>query len=464
MKSDLIARVPWNKQAHADACATAIVTSTSESAPRLAIELTDTAFATGIILVAGMVTGLLAARMLGPGGRGELTASTIWPSTILYAGTFGVTEATAYFTASRRQIADDIFLTSQTIALALGVLITAVGWIILPIALAQHAPVVQQYARTYLLFFAVPCLGSLSACAWLQGAGHVRAFNVIRATVHVSTALTMTALTVLDLASVRNYMGAMLLGNLSGWLMAVGAWFVQRNGPGRVMPMLAPQIFSYGSRVQFGAWSAAANVRLDQMMLSTQAVSAPLGLYVVAVSYAGLVVTLPSTAAVVMLPRLIHDCAIGRGAETLTTWYRRFLWATFVAGFCLWLLASLLLPLLFGRAFVGSISLVSILIPASCILGMNQLLATGFRSHGLPGIASRAELLGLLVTVPLLLALLPRLGPYGAAIASLSAYSVSAAYLLINTRQIAGDLRAFWVPTDADWHLIRRMTRSSVGL
>ena len=438
------------------------MTQPTDAKRSLAAELTSTTVATAVIMAAGIVTGLLAARALGPAGRGELTASTIWPSTLLYAGTFGLSEATAYFTASRRDLADHVFLTAQVMALVLGVVVSVVGWFVLPLVLAHHPPALQANARLYLLLFAVPCLSSLSACAWLQGAGHLRWFNISRVMVHATTAVAMAAIFLSGLASVRTFLGAMLLGNSATWILAVVACVLHRRRPASVDPALVPQLFSYGSRVQLGSWSAAANVRLDQLMLASMATSAPLGLYVVAISYAGLVVAFPNAAAMVMLPRVVGDCAIGRGGETLTTWYRRLLWATVAAGLTLWIVARVLLPLLFGEAFRASLPLVTILIPASCILGMNQLLATGFRGHGRPGTASRAELLGLVVTVPLLLVLLPRFGVYGAAVTSLCAYSSSAVYLLMNTRSIASDLRSFLIPTTADWLLIRGLARSFV--
>lgn len=428
--------------------------------PSLARDLSGTTAAMAAIMIAGVVSGLLAARALGPTGRGELTASVIWPTTLLYAGTFGLGEATAYFAASRRDLAEHVFLTAQVMALVLGLIVSAIGWFVLPVVLAQHPPALQANARLYLLLYAVPCLGSLSACAWLQGAGHIRWFNISRVMVHAVTTMTMAALFLSGRANVRMFLGAMLLGNLVTWVVAVIACASHRQRSSRVLPALVLQMFSYGSRVQLGSWSAAANVRLDQLMLASLVTSAPLGIYVVAISYAGFVVTLPNTAAMVMLPRVVGDCATGRGGETLTTWFRRLLWMTIVVGLALWLSARMLLPLLFGEGFRESIPLISILIPASCVLGMNQLLATGLRAHGLPGTASRAEFLGLLVTVPLLFLLLPRFGIYGAAITSLCAYSVSAAYLLISARSVARDFRAFWAPTNGDWHLIGRMARA----
>ncbi len=429
---------------------------------RLVLELSGTALTSVVIMAAGVVTGLLAARLLGPSGRGELTASTIWPTTILYAGACGLAEATGFFTARDTHDTDAIFVTAQVMALVIGLVVTAAGWLVLPFVLSrQGAPVVHQ-ARLYLVLFATPCLCSLTACAWLQGAGRIGDFNISRAAVHLVTAAVMVSIALAGQAAVPTFMAAMLVGNVTTLAAAAGFWWRRRARASVARLDLIRPIFSYGIRVQAGSWSAAANLRLDQLLLATMAAPGALGVYVVAVSYASLVIALPTVAGMVMLPGLVRDCAAGRGGRTLATWYRRSLWATVSIGGGLWLASGLLIPRLFGHPFVESVGLMWLLIPASVIWGMNQLMAVGFRSHGRPGVASRAEFIGLAVTVPLLLLVLPRLGIRGAAATSLLAYSCSTIYLLTEAGRTLADLRAFWKPTSDDWDVLTRLFKSAV--
>jgi enterobacterial common antigen flippase len=426
-------------------------------------ELSGTAVTTAVIILAGVVTGSLSARVLGPTGRGELAVATIWPATLLYAGTFGLPDATAYLTAARPGRANDIFLTAQTLAVVFGAIVSLIGWALLPILLSRQSPAALALARAYLLAFSVPCLSSLCACAWLQGAGLLKELNIARAAVHVTTAVLMAILAVLSLASVGGFVAAMLVGNAATAVVALAAWGRQRRTSATTDFTLMPSMLAYGTKVQVGSWSATANLRLDQLMLASFAASTSLGLYVVAVSYAGLVVALPAVAGTVMLPRLVRDCVDGTGGATLTIWFRRVLWSTLVAGFCLWMTAGLILPMLFGSGFHDSVSLVAILVPASCVVGMNQFLSIGFRGHGRPGVVSRAEIAGLSVTVPLLAILLPKYGIYGAAVTSLCAYSVSAVYLIFKTGDLVGNRRALWFPAGDDWLMIKRVVRTLIA-
>src|SRR5262245_59610672 len=83
--------------------------------------LVTTAAASAVILGCGIVTGLIAARSLGPAGRGELATITVWASVLLYAGTFGLPEAVAYFSASGSATRERVWTTSQAASVFLGV-------------------------------------------------------------------------------------------------------------------------------------------------------------------------------------------------------------------------------------------------------------------------------------------------------------------------------------------------------
>ena len=153
----------------------------------------STVAATAVILGCGLVTGLIAARSLGPAGRGELAAIVVWTNVLLYAGTIGLPEAVAYFAAADRSARIRIWTTGQAGALVLGAVVTVLGWWIIRIVMFA-SPERADAMCWFLVFFAVPCLGSLCAGSWLQGSGFVHRFNISRSSVHVVNAAGMAAL------------------------------------------------------------------------------------------------------------------------------------------------------------------------------------------------------------------------------------------------------------------------------
>jgi O-antigen/teichoic acid export membrane protein len=440
----------------------------AESTPRQSRShaVLRTATATGIILACGVITGLISARSLGPTGRGQLAAITVWASTFLYAGTLGLAEAVVYFAAAEPALRARIWMTAQVGAVILGILITAAGWVLIPLIFSGGGdPAVVGWIQWFLLLFAVPCLSSLCACSWLQGAGRLGAFNVSRTLVHVVNAIAFLILLLARDSSVWHFASALLIGNAATWLVAgaLGPWrSVGTEGPSL---QLARRMLHYGLRVQIGNWSNAMNVRLDQLLLSLFAPAASLGVYVVAVTYANVIMTLPGSAALVMLPEIVSEHREGRSSACLTQWYRRLLWTTVTGCAVVAASGAYLLPLLFGQAYDEAVPLLVILGPAAVLLGMNQIVSTAFDGIDRPQIGSAAELVGLVVTAVSLVALLPRFGMYGAAIASLVAYGAGHVYLLRQAVTVfGGDFRSLCIPTSGDVQAMWRAGAAARGM
>ena len=410
-----------------------------------------------VILACGIVTGLIAARSLGPAGRGELAAITTWASVLLFAGAFGLPEAVAYFAAADRESRGRVWTTGQAGAVGLGLLVALIGWWAIPVAFGADDAALADAIRWYLLLFAVPCLGFACAVSWLQGTGSLHAFNVGRSSLHVINAGLMIALALAGSQSVMYFAAATLVGMTAAWMLCAVFVPVSRLRLARPSLGLAKRMLHYGVRVQVGNWSNAASLRLDQLLLSLFAVPATLGLYVVAVSYANILLTIPHSAAMVMLPEIVERHAAGGARECLQRWYRRLLWATVLGAIAIGLLGVIIVPVAFGSAFQQAVPLLAVLMPAALMLGMNEILSTAFLGIDRPDITSKGELVGLAVTVAALSALLPRYGVLGAAVASLLAYGSIHVYLARQARIILGtDLKSLCIPTHDDLAALRR--------
>jgi O-antigen/teichoic acid export membrane protein len=410
-----------------------------------------------VILACGIATGLIAARSLGPAGRGELAAITTWASVLLFAGAFGLPEAVAYFAAADRESRDRVWTTGQAGAVVLGLLVAVIGWWAIPLAFGADDAALAGAIRWYLILFAVPCLGFACAGSWLQGTGSLHAFNVGRSSLHVINAGLMIALALAGSQSVMYFAGATLVGMTAAWLLCAVFAPVSRLRLARPSLGLAKRMLHYGARVQVGNWSNAASLRLDQLLLSLFAVPATLGLYVVAVSYANVLLTIPHSAAMVMLPEIVERHAAGGARECLQRWYRRLLWATVLGAIAIGLLGVIIVPVAFGSAFQQAVPLLAVLMPAALMLGMNEILSTAFLGIDRPDITSKGELVGLVVTVAALSVLLPRYGVLGAAVASLLAYGSIHVYLARQARIIIGtDLKSLCIPTHDDLAALRR--------
>ena len=112
----------------------------------------------------------------------------------------------------------------------------------------------------------------------------------------------------------------------------------------------------------------------------------------------------------------------------------------------------------FGPTVDASTRVARILIFASLPLGTNMLLSIGFRAFNRPLTPGAAEIVSLGATAIGLLLLLRRLGPEGAAWASLAAYSVTCAFLFSRTwTQLGIAPRDLLAPSRRDWLDVRAL-------
>lgn len=208
-----------------------------------------TLFFSVVIQAAGIGTGLLSSHVLGPEGKGELTTVIVWAATVLYIGTFGLSEATAYFAAKHRARLPTVFATSQALAVGLGAVLTGGGWLLVSKVLAGRGPLLDT-TRWFLLWYAVPGFVSLCAVALLQGAGRWRWFNICRTAVHVVTLAAMLMLWKSGAVTVAAFCGAYLLGNAAPPLLALLAIGLAGDWSWRPSWATAREMFGYGLKVQ----------------------------------------------------------------------------------------------------------------------------------------------------------------------------------------------------------------------
>ena len=95
--------------------------------PKINWDIQLTFLTTLAILGGNLLSGILAARLLGVGGRGILAESQLIPSLLSALVIFGLQDAVGYFVASRRLKPGDIFMVAVVAALAASVVALLAG-------------------------------------------------------------------------------------------------------------------------------------------------------------------------------------------------------------------------------------------------------------------------------------------------------------------------------------------------
>jgi O-antigen/teichoic acid export membrane protein len=373
------------------------------------------------------LTGVLLARQLGPHGRGVLAGILIWSGLLTLIGSLGMSDSVTYHAARERRLGA-LIGTTAALCLAQSIVLVSVGWFVLPLVLHGYGPSTVHTAQAFLAYMPLFLLNMYAMCI-LQGVGRFAAYQFVRllqivlVTASCLTLVLVHGLTIDRVLAV--YVGAY------GVCLCVSITLVLRYPLDRVHVELglARRLLSFAVRSHSGNVSAMFNERLDQLLISVFLAPAQLGLYVVAVTFTSLSTLVGTSVGIVALPTVAAAHALAQPL-LVRRYIRLTAFTAAVVTVPVIVFAPQFIRVFFGADFLGATTACRILLVASVVLTVARLLGVLLKGIGRPLDAGIAEFVALGVTVVLLVALLPLLGITGAAIASLAAYSVSAAWSL----------------------------------
>ena len=381
--------------------------------------------------------GVIIARVLGPEMRGEYAAVTVWFGVTLMIGGMGQPAALCYHVAHDPGNARGYVATSRAMMLVTGT-VALTGGILLAPLLAQGNPGLTAAYRIAFTTSIVAFAGA-SYTFSLQ-ARNLRWWNTVRVSQPV---LSLAFIIVLWRLRMLTLNAALIVLALTMLLQLGWAYYRCRSAglvPGHAQARFVRPLARYGAAQIAALTPAALNAQLDQLILSQAVPAAVLGRYAIAVSCTLLPIPLVSAIGNVAFPRL----AARQHVDGLAA---RMQWLGILGSACaaacalvpLNLVAPWLIPRVFGPEYADVVPLLWILTPAGVFLACNQVTGDVLRGRKRPLVVARAEGLAAVFTVILLVALLPVVGVYGAAIASAVAYGVSLVAMLLSLRKLPSD-------------------------
>jgi O-antigen/teichoic acid export membrane protein len=396
---------------------------------RLNSGLVETLIAQVGLLALGAFTGVAAARLLGPQGRGELAALTLWPSTLVILAALGMNQAIVFYAGKQRYGTSEVWTASTIIGMLQSALVLLVGFLVVPLALRGYSESVKHLALIFLCSCPALLLSGYPGNL-LQGKLDLLSFNIIRMIAPFVYALGLAALLLLRKPSLQGVVAFQILG--LALALVGGYWILLKKEKLRFVfdTRAVKSLLGYGWKTQLATVTSYLNQRVDQLLLSLFVGPRELGLYVVAVTVSMALGFFPQASAIVTLASG-SNLAPDRARRVIAESFRRSLIWLVLGCAALFVAAPWLITLVFGSSFSASSLACRILLPGSIALGLNQVLYEGARSLNEPALPSYAEGLALLVTCAGLYLLLPRFGFLGAAIASTLAYTTSLMLMLL---------------------------------
>jgi len=408
------------------------------------------ATANAIFTVLTFVASPLAARALGPTGRGRLAAITVpfgWAPTLASLGLPNY----ATRAAARKEGLGKLIGTLGAASLSLGV----VGFLLgIPLAyvLAPHDYLVRDFILIGLALLPLTLLTYLGL-GLVTGLEEWTRYGLVRIIPPVTVLIAYVTLFLLGALNVATAAIALYLGSVISILPLLG--LLSTGRPLRFDRVLLRRARTFGVRAWIATLAGSANYRLDQLLMIPLVSARQLGLYAVAVNVSGVSSLVLGALSTVLGP------SVARGNTPLIGQALRMtLFSVAASGVVAAIAVPWVLPLVFGTSFRAAVPMCLILLAASIPAAGAVVLGGAVQNAGYPDIPARSELGALMLTVPGLVLLLPSLAGIGAAIVSAVAYTVNLLIQLILVRRLMQiPLTELLLVTRADILLLARAAR-----
>lgn len=403
-----------------------------------------------------LATGVTAARLLGPDGRGELAAIVLWPQLISAIGVALVTDAIVHASAGKSTPNPRIFASATACALLLTVPLVIVGLIVESFVYGHYRPEVAVWGRIYLLFIPLTMMATFSA-AIFQGSQNFVVWNALTVSVNAGYLAFILLLLAIDGTSVEAFAAALLLANTATLVLAIYL-LAKRGWVGlRPDPALMKSFLIYGAPIAVAHLVLALGDRLDQAVISQFRGERELGLYVVALGTAGPILGLGAMLGALVLPKIASQESPEGRARVLGQYLRLSIAIAGAATVALIILAPLLVRTLFGAAFLPAAPLMQVITLAAIPYVVRRLLGQAFKAHNETRLVARMEMAAVAVGAAALFALVPWLGVIGAAWSFVIVNLFGTIYAFVLVRKTLGfPARDLLRPTMEDWRYVLR--------
>jgi O-antigen/teichoic acid export membrane protein len=404
----------------------------------------ETYLLSGLSLVANLVSGVVAARALGPDGRGVTVALVTVTQLAGFLFALGVAQSLSYYIARRPQDGPSLLTTWVLILLPLAAVGIGVAQLLLT-TIFQGEEEAVTLGRWFMLNIAVVMALEFNY-GLLLGAQDFLVYNVLRFAQPLLMAVSFAALWALGDLTVESALIASTAG--AGLVAVVGLTrAVGKIGVGRPARGLGLTSLWYGIRGQGSTLASNVTARLDVAMLPAFVTASSVGLYSVATNVSLIVYQLANTFAGLVLPAAARDAQRGP-LKVLGA-----LWASLaiagVLALVLALLARPLLGLVYGDDFRDAAEPLLLILPGAVLFAGSSIVTAGLYAAGRPFTATLTQVLGAVVTVVGLFVFLRSGGITAAALVSTVSYASVFVATAVAYKLVLGVPWRWFVPTPA---------------
>ena len=258
--------------------------------------------------------------------------------------------------------------------------------------------------------------------------------------------------------SVRGALISIILSNLLTILIYLRFYGTSLPGFTGTIPMkVIKSLLGFGSLYAFAFLVTRLNHKIDILILKRMCDIAEVGYYSLGANVAETIWQVPIAIGVVLMARSARQSDERVATEEVCSSLRISLLVVLFAGLLLFLLAPILVPILFGERYSASIPIIRTILPGILFFVILKILNSQFIGSGLPQLTLIALIPALFLNVILNILFIPSLKGIGAAMATnISYFCASFLLLLIYSRTFKTGLAEIFRYRKSDFAFIQK--------
>ena len=424
---------------------------------RMLLDILGLISSRAMLVVFGLGTGIITARLLGPNDRGLFTILLLLPQTLVNFAKMGVAQANVYYIRKRGASVGTVASNSLVLSLIVTLVLLAAcllgwNWII--------APFTRGAARSYiwLALSVIPfVLIESYFLAIMQAVENFRAYNMQSVYKAVFSFLGIA----FALLALHGRLWAALLSQMIV-LAAANVWLLYKVW--RMAPFglrwdggVGRGTLEFGAKSYLQTVAAHLHYRIDVYLIAYFLTPTDVAFYAIAVNMTNPILQIPDAIGTVIFPKLAGSSDVDAHAQTAVT-CRHTLFATIMAALFYAGVGSQALTLAYGARYAPAIRPMVLMLPGIIMISLYQILTRNFTSRNRQQVNIIAAAIALGVNCTLNVILIPRFGISGAAVSTAISYTLAALLLLfVFVRESGASLRGTVVIRVADLASYPRM-------
>ncbi|MBW7476729.1 oligosaccharide flippase family protein [Paenibacillus oenotherae] len=395
-----------------------------------------------ILLLGGFIASVLTARILGPEGKGILTAVFVIPTLVVTLADLGIRQASAYYIGKKEHSTEDVASTLYLLWLVTSCLSLLIVGLIYWLQFGDK----YGWAIFIIVMLTIPLnLAVQYTKGIMQGKTRIGSINTSEL---IKVGLNIAFMVLLVLVFRMNVIGAAL----TQLLLALFAWaysmrVVRKDTAVRLkyVPGLPMLLIRKGIAYAVALFVLQLNYRIAVVFLEHYTTASEVGIFSVGTNLAELIWQVPAAVGMVIFARSANSKTDAEAVQRSVAFLKYLMPLLLAGGVVFWLVCPWMVSLLYGAEFASSALIIRYLLPGILMMVIFKVLNADMAGRGFPLYALWVATAPLVLNVVLNFLLIPQYGGSGAAAASSISYTLSGIlYLIVYCRKENVQLKVFF--------------------